>query len=107
MSPSLNAPVCRQPGTVGQFEKYRRSNKQRLASKIVQADPFVFPEIPRLAAEEEARANLGHHGDGGADGRFLLRLPGRKNTGPFRLIDQVEGRDTKVRDELAVECQRE
>src|SRR3954451_11771816 len=107
MSPRLKAPVRRQPGTVGQFKKYRRPDEQCLAGKIVQTDAVISPQIPRLAAQEEAWTNLSHHGYRGANGRFPLRLSGRDNARPFRLIDQVEGRDTEVRDKFAVESDRE
>src|SRR4051812_9983821 len=101
-APSLNAPVCRQPGTTAQLEEYRGSDKQRLAGELVQADSLIFPEVSSLAPKKKTRTDLSHDGQRGTDGGLPLGLSGCRHARPFRLINQVKRRDTEVGDQFAV-----
>src|SRR6266849_4242392 len=94
--PCLKAPGQGQPGAFRQLEIRGRTDKQRLAAELLQSDAFVFSQIARLSADQEAWTHLRHHRERGADGGFLLRRARANKTGPFRLIKQIERRDSKV-----------
>src|ERR1700694_6193781 len=92
-SPGLKAPGGCQPGVFRQLEICGWADKQRLACEFVETDAFVFPQIARFTADQEARTHLRHQPERRADGGFLLRCPRAKKARPIRLINQVESRD--------------
>ena len=89
------------------MEIRRRTDKEGLARKFFQADPFIPPEIARFAADQNVGTYSPHRPERGAYGGLLLRGPGRHKAGPLRPINQVEGRDRLVRDQVAFEGQPE
>src|SRR4051794_8018167 len=103
-APCLNTPACRQPRTRRQLEIGGWADKQRLPREFYQSDPFIFAQIARFTTEQDARAYLRHQPERGADRGFLLRRCFADKPCPFRLIDQIDGRDGQVRNEFPVEC---
>src|SRR6266705_428039 len=101
--PCLKAPGQGQPGAFRQLEIRGRTDKQRLAVELLQNDAFVFSQVARLPADQEARAHLRHHRERGADGGFLLRCACADEASPFRLINQIESRDGEVWNQLPIE----
>src|SRR5690242_19855206 len=106
-SPGLDAPGRGQPGARRQLEIRRRADKEGLAHKLLQSDAVVFPEIARLAADQDVGAYAKHRPQRGTYGGVLLSGPGRQDARPFRPVNQIEGRDRVVRDQVALQRQPE
>ena len=47
-------------------------DEQRLDGQLLQAETLIFPQVPRLAAEQDVGAKPRHQRGGDADGRFVL-----------------------------------
>src|ERR1700730_378709 len=106
-APCLNAPACRQPRARRQLEIGGRADEQRLSREFHQADSFIFLLVARFTADQDARTYLRHHPERSTDRGFLLRRSFADKPCPLGLIDQVDGSDGKVRNQLPVECERE
>ena len=104
-SGNLKAPGRREARTLRQPDKNSWSDKQGVSGKQVQSQPFVFPQITRFPADQEAGLDLRHHRRCEAECDILLGFVRRKKVRPLRLVEKVDRGDQFIGNQLAIERQ--